>query len=231
MARYSDSLKANWTKGPRIYNKMIGDAAYINIPTMAVNKQEDIDKYANWIYDAVAGLAENNPKGWIIDVRSNAGGNIRPMMAGLGMFFNDGIVSYYVDRDGNAIEPSGFVDGEFQIGGTTQAAIKNKMTSLANTKVAVLIGPGTASSGEGVACNFRQRKATRLFGNETGGFANSTLSFTFNNDQTYFLISTHYIGDRNKKPLAEFVTPHEKVTGLEAYSDLTYDSSVKAAIN
>jgi len=230
MARYSDSLKANWAKGPRILNKMIGDVAYVNIPTMAVGRQEDIDKYANWVYDAVSGLAKNNPKGWIIDVRSNAGGNIRPMMAGLAMFFPDGIVSYYIDRDGNAIAPSGFVDGDLQMEGITQASIKNKVPSLKDAKIAVLIGPGTASSGEGVASNFRQRKNSRLFGQDTGGFANSTLGFTFNNSQTYFLISTHYIGDKNKKPLAEFIVPHEKVTGMEAYSELEKDNSVQAAI-
>lgn len=230
MARYSDSLKANWARGPRILNKMVGNVAYINIPTMAVGKQEDIDKYANWVYDAVVGLAKNNPKGWIIDVRSNAGGNIRPMMAGLAMFFPDGLMSYYIDRDGNAVEPSSIANGEFQMGGITQASIKNKIASMSTAKVAVLIGPGTASSGEGVASNFRQRKNSRLFGQDTGGFANSTLGFTFNNNQTYFLISTHYIGDRNKKALAEFVAPHEKITGVEAYNDLEKDSAIQAAM-
>ncbi|MCW4467486.1 S41 family peptidase [Flavobacterium sp. MFBS3-15] len=230
LARYSDSLKANQLRGWRIVHRMIGGMAYVSIPAMPVNKQEEIEDHANRLYGIIAGMAKNNPEGWIIDLRCNEGGNIRPMMAGLAMFFPDGIMSCYIDRDGNAAGLSGIADGEFQMEGVTQAFIKNKMPSLKDAKVAVLIGPGTASSGEGVASNFRQRKNTRLFGQDTGGFANSTLSFTFNNNQTYFLISTHHIGDSNKKPLPEFVTPHETITGVEAYNDLQIDSAVMAAI-
>ena len=228
--RYGDSIKAAWKQGPRLMDRMIGNIAYINIPTMAVNKQKDIDWYANWVYDAIIQLGVNNPKGWIIDLRLNVGGNIRPMMAGLAMFFANDTVSYYIDRNGLAADEASFLNGDFLINGLLQAAIKNKIASLDNAKVAVLIGPGTASSGEGVAAVFKQRKSTQLLGEETSGRANSTNGFVFNDELSYFLISTAYIGDKNKKALPEFVTPHITVKPNNAFSNPAADNVVKAAI-
>lgn len=101
MSRYSDSIKTAWKRGPRIDAKMIGDIAYFAVPFMGVNKQEQIDNYANWLYDEVAKLQKKNPKGWIIYLRLNGGGNICLMLAALTPFFNDGIVSYYIDKNGN----------------------------------------------------------------------------------------------------------------------------------
>lgn len=88
--RYSDSLKAEWKKGPRITGKMLGRLAYLTIPYIGANNQAAINKMADAINTQVYNLAENKPEGWIIDLRLNAGGNIRPMMAGLGSFFPNG---------------------------------------------------------------------------------------------------------------------------------------------
>lgn len=228
-ARFSDSLRVNWARGARIVHKMIGDIGYVNVPAMAAGTQEEIDRYANWVYDAVAALAVQNPKGWIIDLRTNGGGNIRPMMAGLGMFFDDGIMSYYVDRDGVATMPGSFKDGDFRFDSVTQATIAKKIPSLKTAKVAVLIGPGTSSSGEGVAYMFRQRPGSRLFGEPSGGFANSTDGFVFGRD-SYYLISVSALGDKNKKVLPETVQPHETVTANDAFNNLPADNAVKAAI-
>lgn len=230
-ARQSDSLKAGWKMGARIVNKMIGDVAYLSIPYMGVNKQADIDKYANWLYDAVAALNKSNPKAWVIDLRLNGGGNIRPMLAGLGMFFDDGVVSYYVDRNGKTEDEAAFKNGEFTIDGKVQANIKNKITPIRPNKIAILIGPGTGSSGEGVAVVLKQRKGTKLFGTKSAGMANATNGFVFADDQAYFLISTAAIGDKNKKVMPEFVTPDVEIVKLESFGNLQEDSTVKIALS
>ena len=230
MDRYSDSIKAAWQKGPRILNQMIDGIAYISIPFIGVGKQEDIDKYANRIYDAVLALEKNNPTGWIIDLRLNGGGNIRPMLAGLAMFFSDGIVSYYIDRDGKATDEAAFNAGDFTIDGVKQATVKNKVPYFNPLKTAVLIGAGTASSGEGVAVVFRQRKNTRLFGQPSAGMANATNGFVFNDKQSYFLISTAYIGNKKKQQLPESIQPDVTVVPNDAFSDVNVDHVVKAAI-
>lgn len=228
--RISDSLKAGWKRGLKINNKMIDDIAYISVPTLGVGKQADIDKYANWIYDAVNKLNEKNPKGWIIDLRMNGGGNIRPMLGGLAMFFKDGIYTYYIDKDGKSSDESGFNNGDFVMDGKIQATIKNKIKPIDNVKVAILIGPGTASSGEGVAVVFSQRNNTKSFGTNSAGLANATNGFVFNHNQSYFLISVAKIADKNKKIYPEIVKPDIYVKENESFANLSSDPSVMQAI-
>lgn len=229
-SRISDSLKAGWKRGLKIENRMIGNIAYISIPTLSAGKQKDIDKYANWIYDAVSKLYKNNPKGWIIDLRMNGGGNIRPMLAGLGMFFKNGIYTYYIDRGGKSSEEASFRDGEFLIDGKIQAEIKNKITSVTDSKIAVLMGPGTASSGEGVAIALSQLKNSKSFGNLSAGLANATNGFVFNKNLSYYLISVARIADKNKKLYPEILKPDVFVKESESFADLPNDPSVKEAI-
>ncbi len=228
--RQSDSLKAGWKMGARIVNKMIGEVAYVSIPYMGVNKQADIDKYANWVYDAVADLSRKNPKAWIIDLRLNGGGNIRPMLGGLGMFFEDGIVSYYIDRNGKTEDEAAFKNGDFTIDGKVQANIKTKIPAIKPKKIAVLIGPGTGSSGEGVAVVLQQRQDTKLFGTKSAGMANATNGFVFADDKAYFLISVASIGNKSKKVMPEFVMPNVEIKKLESFGNLPEDPTVKAAI-
>ena len=229
--RYSDSIKAAWSLGPRIITKLIDDIAYINIPFIGVGKQVDIDKFANLIYNGIIDLSKKNPKGWIIDLRLNAGGNIRPMLAGVAMFFNNRIVSYYIDKDGKATDEASFYNGDFLIDGKIQASITRKISNSISQKIAVLIGPGTASSGEGVAIVFKQRKKTKLFGDYSAGLANATNGFVFNDNKSYFLISTARIGNKHKKILPEFVKPDVNIKGGESYNDLANDLVVKSAIH
>lgn len=230
LARYTDSIKAAWSRGPQIIHRMIGEMAYLNVPFMGVSRQADIDNLANRLYDAVAELQAKNPRGWIIDLRLNGGGNIRPMLAGLAPFFKDGIVSYYIDRDGKATDKAAFRNGDFTIDGIVQATIKNKIPAFKPVKVAVLIGPGTASSGEGVAVVFSQRKKSRLFGEPSAGLANATNGFVFNGEQSYYLISAAYIGTKKKKPVPESVKPDVTIKGNDAFSDPASDTVVQAAV-
>ncbi|MGN6421389.1 MAG: S41 family peptidase [Pseudobacter sp.] len=228
-ARYSDSIRAAWLKGPRISGEKIGAMAYVRVPYMGVTKQVDIDGMANWLYRTVADLQLQNPSGWIIDLRLNGGGNVIPMLAGLAPFFKDGVVSYYLDKDGNASGKSSFQNGELFIDGTKACTINNKNVNISSAPVAVLIGPGTASSGEITAAVFRQRPCTKLFGESSAGLANSTQGFLLGKD-VYFLISTSRIGNKNKKPLPEIVIPDVPVKGNDAFGSIEKDITVQRAI-
>jgi C-terminal processing protease CtpA/Prc len=228
-ARYSDSIKAAWKRGNKINGKMLGTIAYVNVPFLGVNKQADIDSFANWLYEVVADLSLKKPDGWIIDLRLNGGGNIRPMLGGLAAFFQDGTIGYYIDQNGKATDEASFKNGDFMMDGQLQASVKSKIPPLVNAKVAVLIGAGTASSGEGVAAAFQQRSNTRLFGQESAGLANATNGFVFNNKQSYYLISVAHLADRNKKILPEFVKPDSIIKPNDAFSNPAIDTVILAA--
>lgn len=228
--RYSDSLKALWKGGWKIQTKMLGDVAYIHMPNMNAFNREQVDKMANQFYDSIAMLATKKPKGWIIDLRRNAGGNNRPMMAGIAPFFSDGPTSYILDRDNRILGTSGFKNGDFVGDEGIEATIKKKIESMSEAKVAVIIGPGTGSSGEGVAFALKERTNTRLFGEPSAGYANSTEGFIFNNNRSYFLLTTSLLSGKDKKILPEQVVPDVEVKHNDHFNHLYSDNAVKAAL-
>lgn len=230
MDRYNDSIRSAWSRGPGVDAIMIGNIAYIKVPYMGAKNQEQINWYANWLYDSIASLQKEEPAGWVIDLRLNGGGNIRPMMAGLAMFFNDGVVSFYIDKDGKASDEAAFGNGDFLIDSVKQAFIKNKISACPDAKMAVLIGPGTASSGEIVAAVLASRTNTLLLGDSTAGLANATNGFVFNENQNYFLISTARIANQYKIPFPETIYPHFFIKGNDAFNDIAHDIVVKQAI-
>ncbi|MBB3838446.1 hypothetical protein FHS57_002451 [Runella defluvii] len=229
--RYSDSLKAAWKRGPQIAPRMIDGFAYFVVPYMGAKGQKQIDWYANWLYNEVVKLHKQHPKGWIIDLRLNSGGNIRPMLAGLAPFFSEGGVSYYIGQNGEASDEASFKNGDFVIDGQVQATINDKIAQFPAAKVAVLIGPGTASSGEITAAVFSKRSNTVLIGAPTAGLANATNGFVFNDNKTYFLFSTARIADASKVCFPETIQPNIPIHGQESFQELMQDEIVKAAIN
>ncbi|HEY0898589.1 MAG TPA: S41 family peptidase, partial [Sphingobacteriaceae bacterium] len=111
--RLSDSLKVEWGKGWKIHMKMLGKVAYFRMPNINAFNQKQVNSYANQLYDSIAHLASQKPQSSILDLRRNAGGNIRPMMAALAPFFDDGIVSYELDRDDRVTGYSAFKNGDY----------------------------------------------------------------------------------------------------------------------
>lgn len=229
--RLSDSLKAEWAKGWKITCRMIGNVAYFRMPNVAAFNKTQIDAYANRLYDSIALLAAKKPESWIIDLRRNAGGNIRPMMAAVAPFFEDGIVAHQLDRDNKVIGHSAFKNGDFISDDTlVEANVINKIRSFPSIKVAVLIGVGTGSSGEGVAAAFKERKRTKLFGEPTAGFANSTEGFLFNSNNSYFLLTTSQLAGKDRKPLGDTIHPDVAIKNNDHFNDLLNDNAIKAAL-
>lgn len=227
-SRYNDSIRAGWKLGPYVIGKMMNNIAYVRVPFMGVTKQDDINQRANWLYRTVADLRKKKPSGWIIDLRLNGGGNVLPMLAGLAPFLNDGIVSYYIDHANTASDEYSLVNGEIYVDRKKSVQIDSLQLPLREAKLAVLVGAGTASSGELVAAVLKQRPSTQLFGDSTAGLANATGGFVLG-ENVYFLISTARIADKNKKALPEVVQPAVVLKGNDAFNDLDQDQLIHAA--
>lgn len=226
----TEAMKKAWAKGPGVEAKMIGSIAYLRIPAMNVYTQQQIDYCANWLADSVRSLAGRHPSAWIIDLRLNGGGHIIPMMSGIASFFKDGILSYYLDKNNRPVSHSVIRDKVYIQEDSLHANIKAALPDLSAARVAVLTGRGTGSSGEGVAYNFLNRKKTKLFGESTAGVANATEGFLFNNEQSYFLLTTSKLGNKNKKPAPETLQPHVKVTVNDDYELPENDATVQTAL-
>lgn len=145
-------------------------------------------------------------KGWIVDLRENTGGNMYPMIAGLGPLIGDGTAGYFVDAKGRRTKwfyksgVSGAGSGkEVKVGGAYSP-------KAAAAKVAVLIGPRTSSSGEMTTISFIGKPNVRLFGGPSGGYTTANKMFSLSNGATLLLASS-YCSDRTGKSYTSKIQP------------------------
>ncbi|MGD0715481.1 MAG: S41 family peptidase [Gaiellaceae bacterium] len=122
---------------------------------------------------------QSDPCGWIIDLRENTGGDMYPMLLGVGPLLGDGPLIGFTGRKGFRYYVS-YRDGALSGGGYTDRAPVVVPAFSPAPPVAVLTGPTTASSGEAVTVAFRGRANTRSFGAATGGVTTAP--------QTYHLV-------------------------------------------
>ena len=162
------------------------------------------------IRNAVCSLKTQKATRWIIDLRYNGGGNMYPMMEGLGTLIGDGLVGKVSDASGKTISNWTIKDGDFYYDNYLAADLPNDCKFEKLPKVAVLISQYTASSGEAVAVALKGRPGTRFFGLETAGLVTVT-DWTPINSDLFASVSIGYYADRNGKIYNNFVEPDEKI--------------------
>src|SRR4029079_934252 len=114
----------------------------------------------------------------IVDLQTNTGGNMWPMLAGLGPILGEGALGGFLDVE-NVEVPWSYQNGVVMEGThprarTTGPAYRSTPES---SPIAVLISRATASSGEAVAVAFQGRPQTRFFGGHTRGATTSNDQF------------------------------------------------------
>jgi carboxyl-terminal processing protease len=114
--------------------------------------------------------------GWVVDLRQNTGGNLWPMLAGLGPLLAEGELAASVYPDGRRV-PVWYRDGQAGFGEYTQLRVSFPYRLRAAAPVAVLLGGATASSAEVLAVAFRSREDTRSFGTPTRGLSAGNRTF------------------------------------------------------
>ncbi|MEU1481847.1 S41 family peptidase [Streptomyces sp. NPDC005760] len=144
-----------------------GGVGYISLPGVQ-GSQQAYDQYVRQGRDAVAKAGAGEACGWVVDLRSDTGGNMWPMLAVVGPILGDGTVGAFVDADGSkslwAIKHgSPYEDGK-SVGWSD-----GRPFAKSAPPVAVLTGKRTGSAGEAVVVAFRGRPDTRFFGEQTYG--------------------------------------------------------------
>lgn len=205
-----------------------GDIAYYKMPAVLIgSNQAKMKEWANLLMDSLCTLAARQPRAYIIDLRMNNGGNSEPMWQALRLLIGDKNKPMTADARGRIIKP----DTDSATLAYLQAAVPDK-TCLINGKVpvAVLIGPGTASSGEIMALAFTTRSRTRLFGQPTIGVGNATNGFVIHN-KGYLLLTVTYIADARKRVLKSgLIKPDEYIsTAHDDFAHPAADPTVLAA--
>ena len=136
--------------------------AYVKLPAFSGNAEEGV-KYANTVLKAIPDALQ----GVIIDLRSNRGGNMYPMIAAVHRFLpNDNIIQLRTRRNNMKIN----VEYVLRVANVAQQAH-------INCPVALLTDEWTGSSGEAVLLCFRGLENARTFGSPTAGYASCNQPF------------------------------------------------------
>jgi carboxyl-terminal processing protease len=190
--------------------------------------------YETKLQGLVADLDRSHPSGWVVDLRGNVGGNMWPMLTGigpllgegdrLGEFFNTGGHSVWRYRDGVASEvgDDGKADPYPPVAGSPYKVV-------GTPHVAVLIDGGTGSSGEAVAIALRGRPNTRFFGEHTQGASTVNEVFALSDGAAMWL-TIGVDADRTGKQYIDGFAPDEAIRGGDKALPDAQDPVLQAAL-
>ena len=170
--------------------------------------------YETKLQRIVSDLDHSHPAGWVVDLRGNVGGNMWPMLAGigpvlgegddLGEFFNVDGHSVWRYRDGIAAE----VGNEKE---TPYPPVEGTPYKLAGSpNAAVLIDRSTGSSGEAIAIAFRGRPHTRFFGEHTTGVSTVNQTYALSDGASLWL-TIGVQADRSGHQYIDGLSPDEVI--------------------
>ena len=189
--------------------KVLDDCGYIKVPPFHGGNKKLMQAYADSLQAAIAYLYNTGIKGWIIDLRQNTGGNMEPMIAGLGPVFDAEKLGSLVDVNGKE-ESWYYKKGDYYWENEKGISATDPVTISHNLPIAVLISGRTGSSGEIVVLSFVGNGRTKLFGEPTWGLTTGNGDFNLPGGARMFLAST-IMADRTGKKYHGPVEPDELV--------------------
>src|SRR5580700_1439135 len=134
---------------------------YVVLPRCSAKDNDGLLLYAADIRRILTDIAAQNPKGWIVDLRGNTGGNMWPMLTGIGPILGDGPAGSFVAADGNITWF--YQDGKTGTrnpGGVETVSLnldEEPALRTPSAPVAVLVDTSTASSAEAITIAFHGR--------------------------------------------------------------------------
>jgi len=202
-------------KQPPLYSDepVPGDIGYIRIPWV-VGSPEKLDAYIAHVQAHIKERDKSELKGWIVDLRGNMGGNMWPMLVGVGPILGEDTLGYCIDANKTKTawryeKGKALADDDIEAETATYYTLKS-----ANPVVAVLTDTLTASSGEAVAVAFKARKHTRSFGAGTCGVSTGRSRF-YLSDGSVLLLTTAVFADRRLVRYGQSIAPDESLRPAE----------------
>ena len=187
-----------------------GGIGYVRVPSFSGSAAEATN-LANAIQQAIREADRDDLAGWIVDVRGNVGGNMWPMIAGVGPVLGTGVAGYFT-HPSNTTEPWGYQTGASWYNNSVMQPVGFPYrVRRERPRVAVLTDNAVASSGEAVVIAFRGRTDTRSFGTPTCGRSSANQGFALN-DGAMLLLTVAVMADRTRTAYGDRVEPDERVT-------------------
>ncbi|MFY9345919.1 MAG: S41 family peptidase [Planctomycetota bacterium] len=157
---------AAFDANPPTGSRLDGDVGYLELPGLGAGPLAKT--YADIAQDLIKTIDSVPVRGWILDLRRNTGGNVWPILAGIGPIVGEGVLGAYVSANGRT--EWSYAEGAAMIGGQAAASVTSPYEPAAPLPpVAVLTSGLTANAGEAVVVAFRGRERSRTFGAPTRG--------------------------------------------------------------
>jgi carboxyl-terminal processing protease len=185
--------------------------AYLHVPGFAGGTPLQQVEFAETMKNTIQANDGSEVCGWVVDLRQNTGGNLWPMLAGLGPLLGEGTLAAAVYPEGRQT-PIWYRDGQAGFGDYTQLRVRAPYRVGAAVPVAVLLGGATASSAEVLAVAFRSRPLTRSFGVATRGLSAGNRTFALADGASLVLTVAATI-DTAGRMYAGPIVPDEIVVG------------------
>ncbi|MBW8848499.1 MAG: S41 family peptidase [Burkholderiales bacterium] len=166
---------------------------WLTIPLLAATGGLEARTYADTIRAGLAQAVDAGACGVVVDLSGHPGGNMWPGLEGLGpLFGSDAVVGAFKPGSPWRIEKTG--DDRIW------------RDEVAQMPVAVLVGPGTMSSGEALAVAFSGRPQTEFFGRKTRGLATSNQMVPLGDGLVAFVMTSE-MADRHGRTFPNGIAP------------------------
>ena len=201
----ADNLRSNVaTDDFGIEHASHGRFAYLKVPHFAGSADVRMTAFANDLRRRIALLEREKPCGWVVDLRSNVGGNMGPMLSGLRPLLGEGVLGRFAGRQRSTEWRADELDRSVASGALVTVQVQD-------APVAVLVGPDTKSSGEAVFVSFIGRARTRSFGQATAGKSSGNRGIRLS-DGSMLLVMGALMEDRDGHVFGGPIMPDEVVS-------------------
>ena len=170
-------------------------------------------RYADALQTQIAEMDAADPVGWVVDLTENWGGDMWPMLAGLGPLLGEGpLGSFTFPHDTPAIWS--YRAGQAWLDDVARARSGSRAYQLhvAAPRVALLTSERTASSGEAVLIAFIGRPNTRRLGMPTRGLTTANDGFLLPDGAT-IMLTIGTFADRLGRVYGHTIEPDQYVKG------------------
>lgn len=207
--------------------KVNGKIGYLKLPACDALNAKMEKTYSNKLQQLIRSIDSKEIIGWIIDDRDNTGGNVLPMLSGLGSFFENGVLNK-LSVNGRATDSMVYRNGTITNKDTTLIKTESPYRLIKSTpKVAVLMNGMSGSSGEVVIVSFKHRPRTRFFGEASYGLSTANSDFTLSDGSMIFVCSGKQ-ADQLGNEYGGKIYPDEIITNLpDTNKDEVTDAAMK----
>ena len=186
------------------------DIGYVKIDSFG-DAGDAGDAFAASIQTRIRAADRADTLGWVVDLRGNVGGNMWPMIAGVGPVLGEGTIGAFLEPSGSVRSRWEYAGGAALLAGSALARVVDPYRlARPNPKVAVLTDCGVASAGEAVVIAFHGRPGVRSFGTPTYGLTTSHEYFRLS-DGALLLLADALMADRNLIPFGDVIVPDEVI--------------------